>query len=77
MSDLNKEVISVYDTRFPNAPLRRLKGHIDMITQIGWNPFKRKILGSTSDDGRAFLWDMDKNYPDGILLFFKKVNRDC
>lgn len=60
--------IFVLDVRSPAVPIATLDGHQRAINSISWNPARRNLLASGSDDHQVLLWDLNAEATAGPLV---------
>jgi WD40 repeat protein len=54
--------IKIYQTSFDNkTPLKNLTGHSKKVFGLSYNPLRKGILASTSDDSKVGIWDLENN----------------
>lgn len=51
-------LISVYDLRNTDTPVRQLYGHNNAVSQVSFNKLNSNLLASSSNDRRICVWDL-------------------
>lgn len=52
------QTAALWDLRNLNHKLHVLKGHQQEVIQLSWSPHHEAVLGTASNDSRAFIWDL-------------------